>query len=288
MSLLDTLGELTGFGDSKKAWTLKNDDTGEVIRGQYIAQDYTENVGANLNDSSTVNQRAPFTQWINGEAETGSFRARIFATHSLKFVKNEIDKLKEAARLNKTLKRAPIFTFTYGTEIVYKCFVVSVGGIKYDEVRSDGSIRGAEFNITLRILEDVPTPQATASLASKVKFAAGIATAAAGILSTVGLIKIPGASLHTKGRTIKAKQGDTFESIAQREYGDALVGDILRRVQPEKADLSPGDDVILVDNTEIFQIKVQPQSVALKQEPENKMLLDEKLKARNRPVIKVA
>lgn len=291
MALLDVLGELTGFSTPKKAWALKNNDDGSVIRGQYMPIDYTENAGAQLNDSNTVNQQDPFAQWIGGEVETSSFRVRIFATHSFKQIKNDVAKLKKSIRKpsnpNSPLKRAPIFTFTYGSDIAYTCFVRGLGGIKYDEIRSDGTLRGAEFTLTLRRLETIPTREQGTSLASKIKLAAGAIVAVAGIADVVGLVNIPGGSLHKIGRKIQAKDGDTFESIAASEYGAADRGDILRRVQPNKANLKPGDSVILVDPVEIFDIEVTPQSVALKDTETVQVVKDKKFEQRNRTAIKV-
>lgn len=291
MAFLETLGELTGFSTSKKAWTLKNDDDGSVIRGQYVPVDYTENIGVNLKDSSTVNQQQPFSQWISGEAETVTFSARVFATNSFKQVRDDIDKLKAATRKPENpldpLKRAPIFTFTWGVDIAFKCFVVGLGGIKYDEVRSDGTIRGANFQITLRKLEEIPTFATGVSLAAKIKLAAGAAVAVAGIADVTGLINIPGGSLHKIGRTKVAKDGDTFESIAAKEYGSAAVGDILRRTQPDKARLKPGDQVILVDPVEIFEIEIKPQSPALRQDSTAQSVREKKFAQRNRPTVKV-
>ena len=72
------------------------------------------------------------------------------------------------------------------------------------------------------------------------------------------------------GKEIIVKQGETFEHIAQKHYGDAHVGDILRRAHYNKplneikSSLETGDVVDLVADDEIFGIAVTPQSIALK------------------------
>jgi hypothetical protein len=127
------------------------------------------------------------------------------------------------------------------------------------------------------------------SLAAGLKAAFGIITAVVGGvsgLSTVTrgkLINIPGGSLHTIDRTVTVKQGMSFESVARTEYGNPLLGDVLRRAQPQKADLKPGDQIILVKKEEIVQIPVTPQSVALKDAPENRLLLEGYLNLRGKP-----
>jgi len=289
MAILEVLGELTGFSTPAKAWSLKNDDTKEVIRGQFLPEGYTENQGAVIPESTTVNQATPFPQWVRGEQETANFTVRIFAAHSFKDIRRDVNALKNASQKDNKLKRAPIFTFSYGIDIAFKCFVVTVGGVRYDEIRSDGSLRGATFNITLKRIApaDLQTRSKASDLARKIKFAGGVVAGVAGLADTLGLINLPGGSLHTKGKTIKAKDGDTFESIAALEYGDALVGDILRRVQPDKANLEPGDEVILIVDEEIFDIDVTPQAVALRDTPENQEVKEIKFDDRNRPTAKV-
>ena len=79
------------------------------------------------------------------------------------------------------------------------------------------------------------------------------------------------------------KEGQTFESIASLEYGNALLGDILRRSQPEIANIKAGDKVNLVEPAEIIQIPVTQQSISLRNTQENLSLRELKLLKRNRP-----
>lgn len=283
MAFLEVVGELFGFSDSK-GWSLVGQDQGfsQEFKGQFLATNMSENVGSNLNETNTVNSRQPDFSWLSGESETFTFGARIFASDSFKNIKQQVELLKSFARRNNTLKRAPIFLFTAGTEIGFTCFVRGVR-VNYDELRSDGSLRGVDCQITLQKIEDTVTENAATSLASQIKFAAGVVAGAAGIAQQVGrLVNIPGGSLHTIDRTVLARQGDTFEGIAAKEYGDALLGDVLRRTQPELAPLQPGDRVQLVEPTEIRNIQVTPQSVALASTPENSALKQEFFELRNR------
>jgi len=283
MGFLDVVGELTGFSD-QKGWSLVGQDPGftQEFKGEFISENMTESVGANINETSALNTEKPEFTWLHGEGEPFTFTARIFAHDSFKNVKQQIELLKSFAKRNTKLRRAPIFLFTAGTELGFTCFVRRVR-IAYDELRSDGSIRGAIINVSLEKIQDTVTENAATSLASQIKFAAGIVAAAAGIAQTISrLITIPGGSLHTIDRTVVVKQGATFESIAQAEYGDALLGDILRRAQPELAELTPGDRVQLVEPTEIAVILVTQQSVALKDTPENAALEEEFFELRDR------
>jgi len=283
MGFLDVVGELFGFGG--KTWKLSGIDPGfeKEFEGQFLAESMTESIGAFLGETTTVNKGKPDFQWIRGEAETFTFTSRLFATNSLKNIKQQINLLKSFARRNRDLKRAPKFLFSAGTEINFSCFVRGVR-FRYDELRSDGSLRGAIVDIELQVIEDKEVGDAATSLASQIKFAAGVVAGGVGIVAQVKrLVNIPGGSLHTIGKTIAVKQGQTFESIAAAEYGQAILGDVLRRTQPEIANLKPGDKVNLVEGAEIITIPVTQQSVALKNTQENLALRELKLSARNRP-----
>ena len=286
MAFLQVIGELFGFSDSK-TWSLVGDDPGYEdleFRGQFGAENYREAGGnANLGEATTLNKAEPNFQWLYGDGEIVTFRSRLFALDSFKNIKQQVETLKSFKKRKSDLKRPPKFLFTYGTEIQFTCFVRQID-YDYDELRNDGSIRGVMINMTLQKFDDtlIGTEAAATSLASQIKFAAGIIGGAAGIVSQIkSKISIPGFSVHTLDKTIKAKEGDTFESIALAQYGNALLGDLLRNTQPDKLNLQAGDDVILLDPTEINEILVTPRSIPLKDTPENNALRDEFLEAKD-------
>lgn len=287
MAFGNVVGELFGFS-SAKAWTLTGDDSKNFdleFEGQFTPQNFNETGGdASLGEASTINKEAPNFQFLNNQGETITFTSRFYATDSFKNVKQQIETLRGFKKRDPDLKRPPKFLFTYGTEIQFTCFVRKVD-FAYDELRSDGSIRGVVATITLQKLEQTlqGTLAAATSLAAQIKFAAGVVAGAAGIFAQVkSKINIPGGSLHTIDRVRDVHQGDTFERIAQQEYGDPLLGDVLRRTQPDKADLQTGDTVILVDPLEINAIEVTPQSTPLKATQENNALRTEFLALRDR------
>jgi hypothetical protein len=283
MAFLETAGEIFGVG--AKTWKLKGIDASfdKEFEGQFIAQGLEESIGSTLGETTTINKEKPDFQWLRGDSEVVSFTTRLFAANSFKNIKQEVNLLKSFTRRNKELKRAPRFLFSAGTEISFTCFVRSIK-LRYDELRTDGSLRGAIIDIQLQVIEDLEPENAATSLASQIKFAAGLVSGGAAILSTLRkLVDIPGGSLHTIGKTVTVREGQTFESIAREHYGDALLGDILRRVQPQFANLMPGDKIDLVERSEIIQIAVTPQSVALKNNQSNLTLREERFVARNRP-----
>lgn len=321
MGIGSEIGVAFGFSNNK-VWKLTSQDgTGNQFIGQFIAENLEENVGARIGEAISVGNQNPALQWISGDVETINFTARLFRTSPVRgaafdalsnpvgtgfnvlngsggpvagsaSVRDEIEKLKKFTRPNEEFGRLERFVFTYGTEMEFLVFVQTIGGIKYDEIRSDGTIRGCTFQIQLKKIDpanlSIKAGEAGVSLAAGLKTAFGIITTVAGGVSALNklnrgkLINIPGGSLHTVSKTVTIKQGMTFESVARKEYGNPLLGDVLRRAQPEKADLKPGDTILLVRKEEIVQIPVTPQAVALRNTPENKLLLQGYLNLRGR------
>jgi len=285
MAFLDVVGELLGF--SSKTFTIVGLDAGfeTEFEGEFLAQNLQETIGSFLGESSTVNKEAPTFQWIRGEAETVSFTARIWKSSDLfASVNQEIETLKSFARRDPTLKRAPKVQITIGTDLSFVGFIRGLR-FSYDEIRTNGALRGAIIEISFQKTDIRDELQDAASnLAGQIKFAVGIIAGGIGIGAQINkLISVPGASLFVQDRVIQAKTGDTYENIAKREYGDPLKGDVLRRIQPDKPDPQPGDDIVLIQASDMNRITVTQQSVALKNTRENLALREEKLAARNRP-----
>lgn len=320
MSLLQELGVAGGF-IKNKVWRLASlDNPQNKFIGQFQAEGLTERVRASLLETQSVNLQQPAIHWQSGDTEILAFRARIFRTSSISgvafdaianplgtafslaagnrgpiidngSVRDQIEKLKKLSRKNNVIGRPERFLFTYGTELEFEVFIKSVGNITYDDIRSDGTIRGASFEVQMtKVRADNELDRAGISLSSAIKLTGGIVTGVIGngfsnITSPfrASLINIPGASLHTIDKVLRAKQGDTYEKIAAREYGNPLLGDVLRRAQPDKADLNEGDEFVTIKRQEIVQIEVTPQSIPFKDLSENKQLLRQFLELRGRP-----
>lgn len=288
MAIGDVAKELFGFSD--KTWTMEVIPEDQQLykgtkefQGQFIAQNLEETVGSFLGETTTVNKEIPAIQYVRGETEFVRFQTRLFSDDSSFFVGPRIESFKKFAKRDDGLRRPPIINFRVGTEISFRCYVNGIR-VRYDEIRSDGSLRGAVFDVELKKVDATTFSELSASTASNIKIAAGIITGLAGIGAQIDKqIVIPGGSLHTTGRIHVVKQGETFESIARQEYGDAHYGDVLRRAFPEKVPLKPGDKIPLVVKAEIEQIKVTQQSIPLRDTQTNKNLLEEKLASRNRP-----
>jgi len=273
------LGDFFGL-NARDVWRLKMVDSPYTeFRGQFRATNLTENVGAKISDSTALNSQKIDRKYISAEGEYITFSTKMYATYNIKNISKSITELKNFCRRDEKLKRAPIFKFSSGTEVLCTCFVKTVGNIRYSDPRPDGTIREATFDVVLMKIEDLPSELGEElSIGSLVTRGLGLISSAAagiGLESVANFLDIPGGSLHRKGRTIVTKDGQTFEHISKNEYGNALYGDVLRRVHYNKplsqikTALDTGDVIDLVDDEEIKTIKVTPQCIPLKRTTEN-------------------
>lgn len=292
-SKLWSLTPITTLKESNKP------DKKTSIIGKFPPINYTESLGARIVETSTVGKNEPFPIWVGGTKEIATFTGRLFARDSFEDITKDLKFLKASVKKNRDKKNtkyhASFFIFRWGSQIEFNCIVQDLSEIVYDEVRNDGKVRGVTFNITLRVIGKnellaqgvsiasivksgtafafgatvsvLPSTSPFAKLGTKGKVAAlgGLVGVAGGALAGK-LISVPGASLFTIRKIHVAKLGDTFESIADQEYDDALKGDALRRAQPEKLDIAVGDVIAIIDEDEIEDIEITQQIVVLKNE----------------------
>lgn len=224
-------------GPNSKLWILMDLDRKEDIVGQFIPQSVSKSVSADIAVGKSVNRDYPILQWISGELEEISFQAKLWATDSTDLtVEERLARLETLVRRNSDLKRPPVCSFAWGSlaTLQMDCLVKSIGGVSYDEVRDDGSFRGATLSITLMRFEEVQWKVTDPSVPEKFT------------------------------RIRRAKRGDTYESLAQDEYGNPLLGVLLRQLNPRVpgmllADLQPRDPVHVFPEEYLLTLPVEPQ-----------------------------
>lgn len=323
MPIAADLGVALGFANNK-VWRLTSlDDPNFKFTGQFAVENLQENVGVRQSEVVAPQQTTPLIQFGSGEIETVKFRARIFRTSPVAgsafdalsnpvgtafaalqgnagplvsngSVKDQIELLKKFAR-KETEEASAAFgrqhrcLLQIGTEFSFEVFCRSPGGITYDDIRSDGTIRGASFEMEfVKIKSENLSQQAGVSTAAKIKSVIGVVTTVAGGISAIAatrrdkLINIPGGSLHRIDKFFIAKAGDTYEKVAAREYGNPMLGVTLRNAQPDKIDLKANDKYFTVNRREILQIPIEPRAVALRENVETKALLEAFLALRGR------
>lgn len=212
-------------------WRLiRTDAPYSVFESQYMPEGYTEDVSTNWGEIVIPRREEPVLQWLSGQAETVTFQARFYNTGAVNVgalavlgfgavtdtlpvrgsqvrsaflgrdVKADVEALRKAIKVDSRLGRPPRFTFEWGQDIRYDCVVTSLGGVKYGELWRFGQLRDVTFQITLR------------------KVGADFA------LERVDPSAKPHDSLYKP-----MPQGGTYESLADREYGQPVLGVFLRQ-----------------------------------------------------------
>jgi hypothetical protein len=213
---------------------------GDRVYGQFTPQQVKRNIGAELPEAGGLSRSSPIIQWLGGKIQTFTFQARLFSgyegdeTAAIKL--QSLEFLMEA---HEGLGRPPLISFFWGIAIPdgFTCFIESLGDITYDELRPDGSIRGVILNITLKRWQPFRFEQVVTNTGERTP-------------------------------THIAKHGETYEMIAQREYGDPMLGVLLRRMNPRFpmskkapkgiADLSPGEEVKIYPHRDMRRISIKP------------------------------
>lgn len=263
-------------------WALVSQDfPGHEILGDFPPVDLIENVSATWVEQSTLGLSQPILQFVGGTADTFSFQARVWAKHQgilgTGLLRDDVDEkvaeIKAAARAHPDLGRPEVFLFaiasvglarSIGTllgikapepQIAVQVVVRSVGGIRYDRFRGDGSMRGAIFSMDLVRYEPYDAEALVTTQEAE--------------------------SLVTPART-----GESYEHIAARVHGDPTLGEALRRRNPERPVLAV-EDLVHVPSARILRREITPltpQSLALRsgdEQRENKLAA---FKARGGPV----
>jgi len=226
------MGMLELFLSTKK-WHIRNEESGESIEGQFPAEALTLEVGSNWAQHTSLNRSTPVTQFLNGKADTISFQS-IFHARDFTAASKTQDKLETLiswARRDSELGRPPIVTFWVGDgHLEQLSFIDSISGIEYGEPGITGGIKQVKFTIKLR---------------QYVEFNIGDTEA-------------------TDTRYHRTREGEYYEMLTYRQYGNPLLGDVIRKRNPKTPTLTTGTVVKLPSIAGIRTEKVEPTSTPLK------------------------
>jgi hypothetical protein len=204
-----------------------------VIRLQFIpTAGVGHNVGSSWAEESSLGRSQPILQFTKGNNDQWQFDTLLFARHAKESITSLKNALLDACTKDDELGRPALYEFTWG-ELHDIVVLTDVGGARYTSMRPDGSLRSATFSLSFRHYE---------------KFDLALTD--------------PNARQHdTFYRTVK--QGDTWESLAKMRYGDALLGDLLRRLNPGAPFLKAGTTAKLLDPERFQDAVVTPASIPL-------------------------
>lgn len=221
-------------------WSLISQDDGTEIEGDYPVMNLVENIEADWAEQDTIGRDQPILQFVGGKLDTVTVELRVWAKHRgvlgtglrADDIEERVEQIKGLARRDPDFGRPHVWLFSVGSQFSKRVVVRSVGNISYDRVRHDGSLRGATFSLTLARYE----PFSATALAE-------------------------GESVITP-----AREGETYEHIAQRILGDATLGEALRRRNPDRRVLAV-NDLVHVPSRRILRDEITPltpQSLPLK------------------------
>jgi hypothetical protein len=214
-----------------RVWKLLNLDSGQMLQGQFEAEDVSRSTAANWGQFTSLNRDKPILQFLNGQAEKFSFQGRFFLQHALdESPEMKLDMLLSWARIQPELRRPPILTFSVGDgHICVDCVIQNIAQ-NYGRPGMLGELRDVSFTVSL--LEFTPYSIQDGE--------------------------------QTDTRYARARERDYFELLAHEEYGDPMIGDAIRKAHPELQSLQAGDIVRLPSIEGVRSVAITQKSVALK------------------------
>lgn len=212
-----------------RTWFLENLDSGEVLQGQFSPTNTTQNVGANWAQNTALNRGNAILQFLSGANDTVSFQGRFFREAVTDAnPKDKLDLLVSWARIDEKLRRPPVVQFYVGNgHLQMNSVITGISDISYGRPDALGQLRNVTFQ--------------------------------------VNLLKFEPFSLDDEGQTdtryARAKDRDYYELLAFAEYGNPMLGDVIRKEHPDQPTLAEGDIVRLpsiegVRNTTITQTSI--------------------------------
>lgn len=200
---------------------------------QFVAENVTQAFSAGWAEGNAMNRDNPILQFTHGMQKVLSFEARLFAETNVDTIQPLIEKLEASVTRDPKLGRPPIWIFVWGSVFDIQCVVESIGGVRYDNIRPDGTFRGATCSMTLRRYEpfdlEVTDPDARPK--------------------------------DTFYRVVR--EGDLWEHLAARQYGDALKGELLRRLNPSQPTPVVGKTVLMPDADKFYDVIINPEAAPL-------------------------
>ena len=206
----------------------------QTIEFQFQPTDFTMDWGAAWASSTGMNRDNPILQFSHGEQKGYQFGARLFAKDSSEDIQPLLDALKLAVEKDDELKRPPRWQFIWGQFIDETVIVKTIGGVKIDELRQDGTLRGATLGVQLLLYHSVDVALVAEDRPTNTFYAV-------------------------------TKSGDTWEDIALREYDEPAYGDILRQNNPGiKFPAQQTGKIVLLPKIEnIRGIALEPSSIPM-------------------------
>ncbi len=216
-----------------RSWFLLNPETFQTIKGQFEPQALTKEVGTNWAEHTALNRINSIAQFLNRRTTTYSFQARLYdeSVFSTGDSQTILTLLESWTIPDPKTGRPPILTFWVGSDNqTNDVYIESLSGITFGRPTLLGEIRDIALTINLRVYT-------TFKLTDKGTF---------------------------ETRYHRAKVRDYYELLCWDEYGNALLGDIIRKRHPTKPNIQIADVIKLPSIEAIRTETVTQTSIALK------------------------
>ena len=215
----------------------------DSVDGQYPATDLRLNGTAGWSQQKLPSRTGPVSQWTANDADTLSFTTIFFNETFFDDVKPRVDRLWDWKKPLKSLGRPPRLLFessgpdafgAQGAAVEFIGVITSID-VTHSDPEPDGRIR--RYDVSISLLE--------------------VADDVYGFRQLADPTKPPSLS-----RWRPVAEGETYETMADREYGDPRYGVFLRQ-DDGLAYPVPGDVVFLPDKSSYLGRPFAPQSHSL-------------------------
>lgn len=221
-----------GLFPAQDVWFLQNVQNAERLEGQFPPISVTRELGNEWAEHTAISRQNAILQFLHGKVETVSVQVRLYARDILfNHVEDDLKKLEEWKTPSPLYKNAPpVLSFWLGDgHLFVDCIIDSLSGITYGRPTGQGALRDVTLTINLKAYK---------------KFS----------IEDTG---------DFETRYHRARERDYYELLTQREYGNALIGDVIRKRHPTQPNLQVGDVVKLPSIESLRNKRVEPKSIPL-------------------------
>lgn len=214
-------------------WCLLNVETKEMVGGDFPHDEMGREVKSNYASINSLNRQSPIVQFLNGDSQTLSVKSRFrYGDITDDPPTKKLEQIIKWSQLDPIVRRPPvcIFSLGVGTGATWQVVVTGVSGIEYSITDFLGTVREITFTMNLMMYTPFSLDQTQA----------------------------------TDTRYARAKQRDYYELLAQQEYGNPMLGVVIRQRHPRQPLLAPGNIVTLPSVEGVRTIVPQQASLQLK------------------------
>lgn len=215
------------------AWFLQNTETGQILKGDFPPVNYTRSRSNSYARHTSISRTNAIMQFLHGEAQKLSVDIRLFGRDiAFNSVERDLVLMESWMMPQSGLNDIPpVMTFWVGdAHVIMDCVIISMANIRYGTPDIKGGVR--DVSLTLELEEYV-------------KF-------------DINDNRLFETRYH------RARQRDYYEMLTFREYGDPMMGDIIRKRHPTKPVINVGDTIKLPSIAAVRRDVVEPKSITFK------------------------